>query len=97
MPNITANERYLTKTIGGGYAFINVVGDLDDGVVSVDISKDGGTNWNPLCRDLDGTPLSITGDFNALLGPLPGCEISVNLTGATSPDVQITLDSIRSV
>ena len=97
MPNITEDGRYLTKNIGGGYAFVNVVGDLGGGAVSVDISKDDGTTWNPLCRDLDGTALSITDDFNALLGPLPGCKVSVNLTGATDPDVQITLDSIRSV
>lgn len=98
MANLTADGRTPSREIRTGFAFVHVLdgSTLGGGTVTVEISRDGGSNWSVLNSDADGTDLSIAGDTgrNLVIGPLPFCEISANLTGATSPDVDILIDAV---
>lgn len=98
MAKLTANGRTPSREVRNGFAFVHVLdgANLGGGTITIEISRDGGSNWSILNGDTEGTDFAITGNggFNATLGPLPFCHVSARLAGATSPDVEILIDSI---
>jgi len=68
----------------GGDAGVAVQGDFGSGTVKLQLSMDGGTTY----VDVDSTTAQGTAAFTCGL-KFPPCKLRVNISGSSSPDVDV--------
>lgn len=85
MSETLSSGRSATREVNNGVYFIDVKGDLGEGI-TVDWSDDG-SSWNPLQRDI-GYSLTLSSDSNFLV-TLGAGYISLNMTGTGAADYSI--------
>ncbi len=80
-----SNEVYT----GGGEFRLNVSGDLGGGTLAVELSDDG-TNWIPMHQNGVAYTMTAARSYRMKFIPQP-LKFRLELTGATAPDVNVTL------